>query len=120
MTLCGLSYKILLLACDVTFDGRFWHSYHVQAHVSVDLVDSAVCWKTLSDSLGSESKERAQHTAEQDVVVRVLPLTDPCCLVEAGTCGHVGRKGVMARRVSLVPLGTKNTMGLNKRYKQTF
>ena len=42
----GVSHKMLLLACDVTFDARFLHSYHVasvQAHVSVDLVDSAVC-----------------------------------------------------------------------------
>ena len=41
-----VSHKILLLACDVTFDARFLHSYHVatvQAHVSVDLVDSVVC-----------------------------------------------------------------------------
>ena len=39
-------HKMLLLACDVTFDARFLHSYHVasmQAHVSVDLVDGAVC-----------------------------------------------------------------------------
>ena len=41
-----VGHKILLLACDVTYDARFLHSYHVetvQAHVSVDLVDSAVC-----------------------------------------------------------------------------
>ena len=39
-------HKILLLACDIDFDARFLHSYHVasvQAHVSVNLVDGAVC-----------------------------------------------------------------------------
>ena len=39
-------HKSLLLTCDVTFDARFLHSYHVasvQAHVSVNLVDGAVC-----------------------------------------------------------------------------
>ena len=35
-----------LFACHIPFDARFLHSYHVasvQAHVSVNLVDGAVC-----------------------------------------------------------------------------